>query len=220
MVAYSIGSYLVQMPVRDRKSGIPLSVETPAPVRTTHGCASTISLARCSTEMHELYAKLAVGLVALAAAVAPRAGSAGVTVALPPGWHAAKPDRGRITQPLTRLVVSSGQIHPRLTGACHSQVADYTFPTSAVAIVVVEWTQSIGGMHIGSGPPRPKRFTSANLRIHRPEAIECFDGPGGSVQWAERGHSFAAYVLLGREAPPAAAAHARAVLDTLRVARR
>jgi hypothetical protein len=117
-------------------------------------------------------------------------------------------------------VVSSGPIHPRLTGACHSQVADYTFPTSAVAIVVVEWTQPIGGMHIGSGPARPKRFTPANLRIYRPEAIECFDGPGGSVQWAERGHSFAAYVLLGRKAPPTAAARARAVLDTLRVARR
>ena len=51
MVAYSIGSYFVQMPVLDRKSGMPLSVETPAPVRTTHGCASTISLARCSTEI-------------------------------------------------------------------------------------------------------------------------------------------------------------------------
>jgi hypothetical protein len=75
-------------------------------------------------------------------------------------------------------------------------------------------------MRIGSGPPRPKRFTPANLRIYRPEAIEYFDGPGGSVQWAERGHSFAPYVLLGRKAPPTAATHARAVLDTLRVARR
>ena len=50
IVAYSIGSYCVQMPVRERKSGIPLSVETPAPVRTTHGCASTISAARCSAD--------------------------------------------------------------------------------------------------------------------------------------------------------------------------
>ena len=75
MVAYSIGSYFVQMPVLDRKSGMPLSVETPAPVRTTHGCAPTISPARCSAEMPELYAKLAVELVALGVAAPPRAGS-------------------------------------------------------------------------------------------------------------------------------------------------
>src|SRR5215208_1496900 len=35
MVAYSIGSYCAHMPVGERKSGMPLSVETPAPVRTT-----------------------------------------------------------------------------------------------------------------------------------------------------------------------------------------
>ena len=35
IVAYSIGSYCAQMPVGERKSGMPLSVETPAPVRTT-----------------------------------------------------------------------------------------------------------------------------------------------------------------------------------------
>src|SRR4051812_34691103 len=45
MVAYSIGSYSAQSPVRDRKSGIPDSVDTPAPVRTTQGCASRISAA-------------------------------------------------------------------------------------------------------------------------------------------------------------------------------
>jgi hypothetical protein len=77
MVAYSIGSYFVQMPVLDRKSGMPLSVETPAPVRTTHGCAPTISLARCSMEMPELYARLAVGLAALAVAAPPRSGRGG-----------------------------------------------------------------------------------------------------------------------------------------------
>lgn len=37
------------------------------------------------------------------------------------------------------------------------------------------------------------------------------------MQWAGRGHTFAAYLLLGRKAPPALAAKARAVLDTLAV---
>jgi hypothetical protein len=161
----------------------------------------------------------AIAAVALVAAAPPRAGSGGVTVALPPGWHSTTPDQGSITNPLTRVVASSGPIGPRLTGTCHTQVADYTFPASAVAIVVVEWTKPIGGMKIGVGPRRPRHFTAANMPVRRPE-IECFAGPGGSAQWAERGHSFAAYILLGRKAPASLVARARAVLDTLRVSKR
>jgi hypothetical protein len=160
----------------------------------------------------------AIAGVALAVAAPPRAGSGGVTVALPPGWHATRADQGNVTQPLTRIVVSSGPIRTNLTSSC--QIADYDFPKSAVAIAVVEWTKPIGGMKIGVGPPRPRQFTAANLRIHRPPIIECWAGPGGSVEWAERGHSFAAYVLLGRRAPASLAARARAVLDTIRIARR
>jgi hypothetical protein len=160
----------------------------------------------------------AIAGVALAVAAPPRAGSGGVTVALPPGWHSTAADQGNVTQPLTRIVVSSGPIRTSLTSSC--QVADYDFPKSAVAIVVVEWTKPIGGMKIGVGPPRPRRFTATNLRIHRPPIIECWAGPGGFVEWAERGHSFAAYVLLGRRAPASLAARARAVLDTIHIARR
>jgi hypothetical protein len=162
----------------------------------------------------------AIAGIALAAAAPPRAGSGGVTVALPPGWHSTAPDQGNVMQPLTRIVVSSGPIAPRLTGRCHVQVSDYAFPATAVAVVVVEWTKPIGGMKIGSGPHRPRHFTAANLPIHPAPGMECFAGPAGSAQWAERGHSFAAYVLLGRKAPAALAARARAVLDTLRVSPR
>jgi hypothetical protein len=146
-----------------------------------------------------------------------RTGTGGVTVTLPPSWHSTSPDQGRIGQPRTRIVVASGPIRPTLTGACHTQVADYTFPMDAVAIVVVEWTKPIGGMKIGVGPSRPRRFTVANLPIHRAPIIVCFPGPGGSVRWAERGHTFAAYLLLGSRASRALAAKARAVLDTLAV---
>ena len=159
----------------------------------------------------------AIAGIALAVASPPRAGTGGATVALPSGWHSTKPDQGRIVQPITRIVVSSGPISPRLTGTCHTQVADYAFPATAVAVVVVEWTKPIGEMKIGVGPSRPRRFTAANLPIHRPPIVECFAGPGGSIQWAERGHSFTATILLGRRAPASLAARARAVLDTLRV---
>jgi hypothetical protein len=156
-----------------------------------------------------------------AGAQAPRrAGEAGVTVLLPRGWHAAPPDQGSITNPLTRIVAASAPIRWDLTSACQTQVADYAFPATAVAIVVVEWTRPLGGLKIGAGPRRPHRFTAANLPLRRPPAIECFDGPGGSIQFAARGRSFAAYVLLGRRAPRHLADRARAVLDTLRVAPR
>ena len=49
MVAYSSGSYCAQIPVGERKSGIPDSVLTPAPVSTTHGCRPRTSEARRST---------------------------------------------------------------------------------------------------------------------------------------------------------------------------
>jgi hypothetical protein len=154
-----------------------------------------------------------------AAAQSPRrAGSAGVTLALPAGWHSTRPVQGNITNPLTRLAVSSGPIRPRLTGACDAQVADYTFPATAVVIVVVEWTRPLGGP---TPPrPRPRRFTAANLPIHPPPGIECFEGPGGAIEFAARRHTFAAYVMLGRKAPARLADRARAVLDTLRIAPR
>ena len=51
MCATSNGSCLAQMPSAERKSGIPDSVLTPAPVRTTQGCLSRTRAARRSTDM-------------------------------------------------------------------------------------------------------------------------------------------------------------------------
>ncbi len=177
--------------------------------------------------MRQLYLRLGTSaLVALLAAwpadaqPAHRVGQAGITVQLPAGWHSTRPVQGRVTNPLTRIAVSSGPIRPRLTGRCDAQVAGYAFPKTAVAIVAVEWTEPLGGMKIGVGPRRPRRFTAANLQIRRPPAIECFDGPGGGTEFAEHGRSLAVYVLLGRKAPARLVARARAVLDTLRVTRR
>ncbi len=159
----------------------------------------------------------AIAGLALVVAAPPRAGSGGVTVALPPGWYATMPVQGRVTNPLTRLAVASGKIGPRLTGRCDAQVAGYVFPENASAVVVVEWTKPLGGMKLGVGPKRPRHFA---FPIRPAPAIECWPGPGGGTEWAEHGRSFAAYVLLGRKAPRALVPRARAVLDTLRVARR
>ena len=159
-----------------------------------------------------------VVLAILALAGGQRAGSAGVTVLLPSGWHAFRPftgvPPGPVTDPVTRLAVASGPIGLDLRSSC--QVAAYAFPTTAVAIVVVEWRHARGAVFA----PRPRRFDARALPIQRPPAIECFDGPGGSVQLSDHGRDFGVYLLVGRRATAATVAKARRVLETLRVERR
>ena len=165
----------------------------------------------------KFYAIAAVSLVAVAP---PRAGRAGVTVALPPGWHSTAPDQSNVTNPLTRIVVSSGPI--RSDGGsrrCQTQISTYAFPKTAVAIVIVEWTKPIAGTARGTEPPRPRHFTAKNLPLRRP-AIGCFPGAGGSLEFSAHHHTFAAYLMLGTKAPARLARQARAVIDTLRIAPR
>jgi hypothetical protein len=163
-----------------------------------------------------LYIRALFSVLLALAAPPHRVGSAGVTVALPPGWHFTQPVQGAVTNPLTRFVVASGPIR---ANASPCQVAHYAFPRTAVAIVLVEWTRPIAGTARGTEPPRPRHFTAASLPL-RPQTIECFAGRGGSIEFSARGHTFAAYVLLGTKAPARLADRARAVLDTLRIAPR
>lgn len=157
-----------------------------------------------------------VGAFASSAYAAPsaRVGAAGVTLALPAGWHSWVPSSAltpTITDPLTRVVAVSA---PFTFAASGCQVAAYSFPSTAVAIVVLEWVQ------LGRHAPwarRPTDFTSKTLPLQPPPAIECFNGAGGSVQFADHGRHFGVYVLAGRRASAAKIAGARAVLDSLRV---
>ena len=141
-----------------------------------------------------------------------RVGTAGVTVALPSGWHTTTWDDGHVVDPLTRVVVASAPISQRGTGC---QVARYTFADDAVALVVVEWEDPAVVRR-----PRPLRFTNATLPARPPPAVECFDGPAGTVQFHDGGRAFGAYLLVGREARPALVDEARGVLETLRVGER
>jgi hypothetical protein len=162
---------------------------------------------------------IAVALAALGlvgAAPASHAGSAGVTVSLPRGWHSvpqapSAPLTG-VTDPVTRIVAASAPIR---VGGQGCDVAAYAFPSTAVAVVVVEWVRLSKGVRWA---PRPRRFTATTLPVQSPPAIECFAGAGGSVQFADHGRHFGAYLLLGTRAPAALADRARGVLDTLTVA--
>jgi hypothetical protein len=154
-----------------------------------------------------------VGLATDQPKLSPRVGSAGVTVALPPGWHSvalALPPGLKIDQdPVARIAVSSGPI--TFGRGCGD--TDYAFPSAAVAFVVLEYVH----LKTGPFPPRPHKFTPKNLRLSRPPAVECFNGPAGSIEFADHGRRFDVFLLLGRRAPARLADRARAVLDTVTV---
>ena len=155
-------------------------------------------------------------LAALAGASAPlgerRVGRAGVTVALPAGWYSARAGGSSLTDPVTRVAVSSAPFRDR-NPRCFSRLASYAPPPRGVSLVIVEWRQ------LHQGDPLPGPLAGQTLALQPPPAIECFGGAGGGVFFAERARRFAAYVLLGRRAPPVLAEQARAVLATLAVQR-
>ena len=176
--------------------------------------------------------KLAIGSVSLAfAVVAPtfitaapsagrtsgpkpgRAGSAGVTVRLPPGWaffrNGVAPQSMPYSDPLVRIVVASTKIRSFPRG-CKAET--FRFARGGVGLMIVEWVHAQKGI---VWPRRPPRFTAQVLPLRRSPAVECWPGPGGAVQFTASGRHFAAYLLLDPHAPLATAAKARAVLDTL-----
>lgn len=146
------------------------------------------------------------------AAASARVGSAGATVELLSGWHTTTWGDGNVVDPLTRIVVASAPIQPKDT-AC--QVAQYDFAADAVALIVLEWREFMSTL-----PERPAHFTSRELPVQAPPAIECFDGSGGSAQFIDQGRTFGAYLLVGPQAPAQLVDEARSVLDTLEVERR
>ena len=149
-----------------------------------------------------------------------RVGTAGLTLAVPAGWHSWVPSTAvepTVTDPLTRIVAVSARFHFAAAGC---QVAGYAFPATAVAIVIVEWVRNPGIPLPRGRPSRPSSFGAKELMLHAPPAIECFDGSGGSVTFHDHGRALSAYILAGRNASAATVARARSVLDTLRVHRR
>jgi hypothetical protein len=139
-----------------------------------------------------------------------RTGIAGVSIELPPGWHAGTPADGNVIDPLTRVAASSAPIRLRQVPC---QIARYAPPPTAVAVVLVEWKPS----DEARPGARPQRFTRQTLKLYPPPAIECFDGPGGTVQFVDHGRVFGAYLLVGKRAPQGLVEEALSVLNTLKV---
>jgi hypothetical protein len=149
------------------------------------------------------------------AAPTARVGGAGVTLALPAGWHSWVPMAAikPTTDPLTRVVAVSA---PFTFGVGGCQI-DYAFPATAVAVIILEWVPMKGLPMAKHLPARPSRFDSRTLVIHPPPFAECFNGPAGVTQFTDHGRTFSASIQVGRKASTAAVALARSVLDTLQV---
>jgi hypothetical protein len=167
--------------------------------------ATSVLLASCATSAAE------------PAARPHRIGTAGVSVALPAGWHffaaGVAPHSMPYADPLVRIVAASSTVvaFPR---GCKAETFRFKHP--AVGVMVVEWLHPSPGTVL---PPRPRRFTRKNLPV-RLRAVECWPGPGGGIEFSSHGRSFAAYLLLSPDAPAAFAARGRAVLNTLTAKRR
>jgi hypothetical protein len=147
-----------------------------------------------------------------------RAGSAGVTVRLPRGWrtypNGVAPRSMPYNDPLVRIVVASTQVRAFPRG-CKAET--FRFARGGVGLMVVEWLRPQRGV---TWTQRPRPFMARALSVRPAPAVECWPGPAGAVEFTANGRYFAAYLLLDEHAPLAKAAQARAVLDTLQVARR
>jgi len=162
-----------------------------------------------------IIAVLVVAGVCASSASAGRVGQVGVSLALPAGWHSWVPStavKPTIGDPLTRVVAVSA---PFTFGAGGCQV-DYTFPSTAVAVVILEWVPTKGLAMPSHLPARPSTFNSKTLAL-RPHSAECFSGPAGVMEFTDNGRSFSASIQAGAKATAATIARARTVLESLRV---
>lgn len=145
------------------------------------------------TALVALVASCLTGAAGSASESSHRVGTAGVSVAVPAGWHffgaGVAPRSMPYADPLVRIVVASSGVvsFPR---GCKAET--FRFRRRAVGLMVVEWRHPLPGAVF---PSRPHRFTAKNLPI-RPRAVECWPGPGGGIEFRSKRRDFAAYLLL------------------------
>ena len=127
----------------------------------------------------------------------------GVSVRVPLDWRRVEPaDPGPVTDPVTVLVVGTRGVRAK-PSAC--QIASYTIPAAAAAVVIVEWRQ------LTVTAPTSRRELRT-MRI-RPRTFECSAGRGAVATIRLSGRPFQVNVLVGSRAPK------RRVADALLVAR-
>ena len=140
-----------------------------------------------------------------------------VTLHAPRGWAVPAKRVSRRGWPKPVHVAASFPIHrlPANTSCPHSILE--RIPADGVYMFVAEYT-SPRPRGIPPGRPLGPRPDLRNLPI-ADEEVECWDGPGGSADFKEKGRAFRVEVLFGRRTTATQRQRALDALATLRVAK-
>jgi hypothetical protein len=139
---------------------------------------------------------------------------AGVSVTVPPGWHAATGPFTGLLDPRERLVLTSFPVEgtPRSPG-CSPLGLLRELPRSGVAAVLLEY------MHTGARRNFQRRPEQFRLRPSDRSGFDCFSPqPIGDAQlfnFREAGRAFNLLVAVGRDATAASRHTAERALDSL-----
>jgi hypothetical protein len=140
----------------------------------------------------------------------------GVSVRIPPGWHATSTHLSPVTWPVQFLAVASYPLPRSAAGSDGCEPAGVgRLPADGAFIYGWEYVGDAEGPPRKTDfPRRPRRF-----RLGRLGRYECLDH-SYLLRFREAGRFFQVHVLLGRHATPRTRALVLRVLDGLRVKRR
>jgi hypothetical protein len=171
--------------------------------------------------------RLLAVLAALAVLLAGCAGSSwqtwrgrGVSVRIPPGWHATSSRLTPVTWPVQFIAVASYPLPQGAAGAdgCEPKEAVDRLPAGGAFLFGWEYTgfpwSDRRAAQLADFPPRPRRF-----RLTHRGRYECLDH-SYLLRFRSAGRYFQVHVLLGGQASARTRALALGVLDSLVVRRR
>ena len=143
--------------------------------------------------------------------------SRGVSVRIPPGWHATAAPLTPVTWPVQFIAVASYPLPHGDGGAdgCEPKAAVDRLPAGGVLLFGWEYVGTPEGPNRRSEfPPRPRRFRLLHLGRY-----ECLPG-SYMLRFRAAGRYFQVHVLLGRRANARGQTLALRVLDSLVIRRR
>jgi hypothetical protein len=141
--------------------------------------------------------------------------SHGVAIRLPRGYLAARRPAKAGDWPVPRTVVSSFPVRRTSGNALCPPDVIASMPPDGIYIVVAEYTKP-RPRDIPAGTRPGPRGDLRHLNI-RPSEVECWEGPGGSASFTERGRAFHVELLLGKRVSAAQRRRALEALASLRV---
>jgi len=149
------------------------------------------------------------------ASAPPTRAGAGVSVAMPRGWHLVRPPITSVVFPADRLLLTS---YPTKGGGnCAPDRAVRDLPPDGALVSLFEYRPQRGdpwqNLRRRDFPPRPAHFA---LRARDRSTFECWRVPSHLIRFRAADRPFQMHVALGAKAGAARRAELRRVLDSLR----